>query len=475
MPDISKEYFWDLTELADTFVEFIKKLKNDPGFSAFIAGRDIGDPDQAIIGGLSLDVLKWFNMVSDLSDLESKEAFSLLLLIGKLYGSGIFDNYDNLPAVYQPQILSIYENLRAKLKPKINKEPTSYMADFLGAYSPEMKREYLTCLYRFASIVVKADGTVSDEEAAALKTIMVISDQQTPAQVASGGASQPDTKSEVKPAPAPKKEKTLDEVVAELNSMIGLTEVKKEINTLINYIKVQKARASEGLKTSPLSYHTVFTGNPGTGKTTVARLLAGIYKNLGLLTGGQLVETDRSGLVAEYVGQTAIKTNKTVDSALNGILFIDEAYALGGETPDQFGKEAVSTLIKRMEDDRAKLAVVLAGYIDEMKGFLDSNPGIKSRFNRYIEFADYSPAELLDIFKLQCKNLEYTLTADAEKKVIDIIATAYAARDKSFGNGRYVRNIFEKTIEQQSNRIAAIAPLTKEILATITPDDIRVK
>ena len=172
---------------------------------------------------------------------------------------------------------------------------------------------------------------------------------------------------------------------------------------------VQKAREASGLKSSSISYHIVFTGNPGTGKTTVARIVSQIYKNLGVLTQGQLVETDRSGLVAEYVGQTAVKVNKTVDTAINGVLFIDEAYSLVGQNQDDFGKEAVATLIKRMEDDRDKLIVILAGYTQEMKGFIDTNPGFKSRFNRYIDFTDYTPDELLAIFEGQCKKLEYQI------------------------------------------------------------------
>lgn len=267
-------------------------------------------------------------------------------------------------------------------------------------------------------------------------------------------------------------QKIVDEALKDLNSLTGLTAVKEEIKSLINFIIVQKAREDKGFKSSSLSYHIVFTGNPGTGKTTVARIIAKIYKALGVLQQGQLIETDRSGLIAEYVGQTAVKVNKTVDSALNGVLFIDEAYSIVGDSQDSFGKEAVSTLIKRMEDDRDKLIVILAGYTKEMQDFIETNPGFKSRFNRYIDFADYQPDELLLIFEGLCKKLDYKITDNAKTKLTNIFIAAYNNRDKSFGNGRFVRNTFEKSLERQANRIATLADLTDEVLTTITADDL---
>jgi len=258
----------------------------------------------------------------------------------------------------------------------------------------------------------------------------------------------------------------------ELDSLIGLNSVKKEVQTLTNFIKIQQKRAEQGLKSSSVSYHCVFTGNPGTGKTTVARIVADIYKELGVLKKGHLVETDRAGLVAEYVGQTAVKTNKIIDNALDGVLFIDEAYSLVGGGENDFGKEAIATLLKRMEDDRDRLVVILAGYTEEMKQFIDSNPGLQSRFNRYIEFPDYTAEELYQIFELNLKKYDYCITDEAKGALQHFFEEAVAHKDANFGNGRFVRNIFEKVLERQANRLASESNLSTERLSEITAEDL---
>jgi len=265
-----------------------------------------------------------------------------------------------------------------------------------------------------------------------------------------------------------------DNSQAELKSLIGLSSVKKEVETLANFIKIQKEREAKGLKTSQPSYHCVFTGNPGTGKTTVARIIAGIYKELGVLKSGHLVETDRSGLVAEYVGQTAVKTNKIIDSALDGVLFIDEAYSLitGGE--NDYGKEAIATLLKRMEDNRDRLVVILAGYTKEMEDFINSNSGLKSRFNRYIEFPDYSAEELYQIFELNIKKFDYSISDIAIERLKTFFNESVENKDRNFGNARFVRNFFEKTLESQANRLAKETNLTIEKLTEISVDDLNV-
>lgn len=259
--------------------------------------------------------------------------------------------------------------------------------------------------------------------------------------------------------------------LAELNSLIGLERVKKDVDSLRNLIKIQAMRKKQGLPNTSVSYHCVFSGNPGTGKTTVARILAGIYKELGLLKKGHLVEVDRSKLVGEYVGQTAPKTNKVIDEALDGVLFIDEAYTLVGEGSD-YGAEAIATLLKRMEDDRNRLVVILAGYTDEIKEFIDSNPGLQSRFNRYIQFDDYTTEELMEIFKRSLKQSKYRIKRDAYDALTNTVDAAVAAKDKNFGNARYVRNLFEKVVQNQANRLARMASINNEELSIITLEDV---
>ncbi|MBQ9676715.1 MAG: AAA family ATPase [Prevotella sp.] len=260
----------------------------------------------------------------------------------------------------------------------------------------------------------------------------------------------------------------------ELDELIGLEAVKEEVRSLANFVKVQKARKEKGLKTPNLNYHLVFTGSPGTGKTTVARIVARIYKDLGILKKGHLVETDRSGLIGQYVGQTAPRVNAMCDSALGGVLFIDEAYALTqSESSNDYGSEAVATLLKRMEDDRDRLVVIVAGYTNEMKKFIDTNPGLESRFNRYIHFPDYSADELYKIYRMYLKKNQYTITKEAASFLQEHLERKVAMKDRNFGNARYVRNVFEKTIQAQANRIAKAGRVSDEELVEITLADIK--
>lgn len=267
--------------------------------------------------------------------------------------------------------------------------------------------------------------------------------------------------------PPPEK---IEDLRAELDSYIGLREVKREVNNLINMATVFQRRKEAGLPVTDFSLHLVFTGSPGTGKTMVARLMARIYRSLGILSKGQLVEVDRSGLVAGYVGQTAIKTRQQIQKALGGVLFIDEAYALNGKSDNDFGQEAIDTVLKAMEDHRDDLVVIVAGYDELMGRFIRSNPGLESRFNRYLHFADYTTDEMVDIFRLQCKKGSYRLAEGAEEAVRAYIDEANDS--DTFGNARGVRNLFEHILTEQANRLAAMAEFTKEDLMTVTKEDV---
>lgn len=320
--------------------------------------------------------------------------------------------------------------------------------------------EYSAFLYRLASILTKSDNVVSPEEEKALNGIFKMlnpkSTQKTSKKKMDKKMDQP----------------TLEAALKELNDMVGLEGVKQEVNSLINFVKIQKEREKHGLKQNDISYHCVFTGSPGTGKTTVARILANIFRSLDVIDTGQLVETDRAGMIAEYVGQTAVKVDKLVDESMGGVLFIDEAYSLSTGSSEDFGKEAIATLLKRMEDNRDNLIVIVAGYSDKMKDFIDMNPGLKSRFNRYIHFEDFAPKDMMSIYHKMCQGSDYTISPEAEQYLQSQFELAYNSRDESFGNGRFVRNTFEKSIENLSNRIAKSDKITKELLTTIEKEDI---
>ena len=269
-------------------------------------------------------------------------------------------------------------------------------------------------------------------------------------------------------------EETLEQLMEELNSLIGLKSVKQDLMNLINLVKVRKLREERGMKQPDITLHLVFSGNPGTGKTTVARLLAKIYKVLGVVSEGQLIEVDRSNLVAGYIGQTATQTAEIVESAIGGILFIDEAYTLtkSGDEKD-FGQEAVDTLLKLMEDNRDDLIVIVAGYTDKMEEFVNSNPGLKSRFNKYIFFNDYSGKELTSIYNFMAKNQEYMTDEESSKYVQEYLTKRAKAHEENFANAREVRNYLERCIERQASRIVDIENISDDDLKTLTIDDVK--
>jgi len=264
----------------------------------------------------------------------------------------------------------------------------------------------------------------------------------------------------------------LIEAVTELDVLIGIDAVKSEVKGLVNFLKVESARTAAGLPKNQISLHMVFEGNPGTGKTTVARILGRIFGAMGVLKKGHLIETDRSGLVAEFAGQTATKANRMIDSALDGVLFIDEAYSLVNDAKDSYGAEAMQILLKRAEDDRDRLIVIMAGYNKEMEELLLTNPGLSSRFARTFEFPDYTTDELSQIFSVLAEKHHYAVPADARRQLDDILTEAVRTKDDHFGNGRLVRNIFEKSIRNLADRVVNAGDLTPEVLTTFESSDI---
>lgn len=264
---------------------------------------------------------------------------------------------------------------------------------------------------------------------------------------------------------------SIDEYLDELNKLVGLDNVKKDVNSLINLVQIRKIRQERGIKQPPMSLHLVFSGNPGTGKTTVARLLAKIYHEIGILSKGHLVECDRSSLVGGYVGQTAIKTQEVIQNALGGILFIDEAYALASKSENDYGQEAINTILKAMEDHRDDLIVIVAGYPALMDNFLNSNPGLESRFNKFIYFDDYDENQLYEIFMLMCDDASLKLDEPADEYVRQYFAKMYETRSKNFANGRSVRNFFEEVLTSQANRLAVKTDITDDELNTLTYED----
>lgn len=364
-----------------------------------------------------------------------------------------------------------------------------------------------TIVMRLANLVAKCDGLTSPEETITLHTLQQEIDlalrpesidetaplesntvQQMPADggrmqaVHSGkqAAAEPaatltsadavDRQSEVDEKTA---EQRLADALAELQKLIGLEEVKARLDSLANFLRLQKQREQAGLSTMPISLHMSFVGNPGTGKTTVARIVGQILSAMGVLAKGHLVETDRSGLVAEYAGQTAVKTNKLCDSARDGVLFIDEAYSLvDASGDDAFGREAIQTLLKRMEDDRDRLVVIVAGYPDEMDQMIRTNPGLSSRINHRLKFDDYGPADLGRIFGILCDANQYRLPAQSRRRLLVGLDELHRERDRHFGNGRLARNTFEDCVRRLADRIASVVPLTEKLLTELSPEDI---
>ena len=373
----------------------------------------------------------------------------------------------------------------------------SLVAPFVR-YSPlaDSRSHVETIVMRLANLVAKCDGQTMPEESIALHTLQKMIDAALhpatpPASLNTGGSAQQSARKvayakarqqadsgghgEASPENAASREQRLATAMDELEGLIGLDAVKKRVRSYANFLRLQQNRASSGLSTMPISLHMMFTGNPGTGKTTVARIIGQILGAMGRLPSGHVVETDRSGLVAEYAGQTGPKTNALCDSARGGVLFIDEAYSLmdaSGE--DAYGREALQTLLKRMEDDRGEMAVIVAGYPDEMQTMVRSNPGLSSRINTTIEFEDYSPADLGRIFEAMCRANQYDLPAASRHRLLVGFDHLYRCRDRHFGNGRLARNALEDSVRHLADRVAETQTLTESLLSELRAVDIAV-
>ena len=353
------------------------------------------------------------------------------------------------------------------------KDPTMTTSKAYAAYMDMLKKflkEY--GVYYTGNIKLYSPVALSLAELMDPETLAKVEVQETVSAAPKSGSSG-QTSAPVKAEPEKSPEQIVDEKLAALDELAGLTAVKEEVHSLVNLIKVRKMREASGMKNSSISMHMVFSGNPGTGKTTVARMLGEIYGALGVLKKGQLIEVDRSGLVKGFVGQTATRVQEVVDEALGGILFIDEAYTLCvGKGEGDFGQEAIDTLLKAMEDHRDDLVVIVAGYPDLMLEFLDSNPGLKSRFNKFVLFEDYSPEQLMTILHSNCKKQDYVLSKEAEEYCEAFWTDRVANKPDNFANARDVRNFFEKAISNQASRVVGIQDPTKEVLGTIEKADV---
>lgn len=477
----TETYFNKVIDVTTPLCNFYDKILQNRRIMLTIDGAltdQVGNSSAKLQFLFLSDLIKCYNHLGhDATNLLTLEGLPMTILEGHTiskttitYNSIQLDQYRKVVNSINGVNKTVVENF---LKDK--SEDFFYMNEvFKACNSEDLRTQYFSLLYRFFSVIAKADDHISPEEGKWLERLMSYSttSKDYGLDVFEKKASIDERHTKEKQSPQSDKNEDEPNPIEELQSLIGLSEVKDEVSALANFVKIQQEREKKGMKAVGLSYHCVFTGNPGTGKTTVARILAAIYRDLGILKKGHLVETDRSGLVAEYVGQTAVKTNKIIDSALGGVLFIDEAYSLVQGGGNDYGQEAISTLLKRMEDDRDRLVVVLAGYSEDMKRFIDSNPGLQSRFNRYIHFADYTTEELKQIFMLNVDKNQYLLDEEGQTLLDKILTFAIEHKDKNFGNGRYVRNLFEKTIQNQAMRLSCQPNITAEELSKLKAEDL---
>lgn len=477
----TEAYFNKVVDVSVPLCNFYDKLLKNKSIMSTIdeaIAESVGDSKDKLRFLFLSDLIKCYGQLGhDAENLLTREGLAMAIVEGHT----LADVQITYSTIQLRQFRDITENLnqankKAKASFLQNKsEDFFYLNEvFKDCNKKDLSTQYFSLLYRFFSVIAKADDKITPEERKWLETLMSYSTTskdyglETFEKKAIVDKKLTKEKQPVQNANSDEDDNPMEELL----TLIGLSEVKEEVSALANFVKIQQEREKNGMKAVGLSYHCVFTGNPGTGKTTVARILAAIYKDLGILKKGHLVETDRSGLVAEYVGQTAVKTNNIIDSALDGVLFIDEAYSLVQGGGNDYGQEAISTLLKRMEDERNRLIVILAGYSENMKRFIDSNPGLQSRFNRYIHFSDYSADELKQIFMLNVDRYQYVLEPEGEELLSKKLSNATEHKDKNFGNGRYVRNLFEKTIQNQAIRLSSQPSITAEDLCKLKAEDL---
>ena len=491
--DIKEDYFNDVTAIVQSLIKLFQEIKRDDTIMYAIADclpKEYGNKEQKLAALMLADIMKVHQHFGhSITNLKNREGFAIVLLSSLILADGY-----PLDITYgEVNKLEDLSNTVPSIFSSLNHIFDQYPDEnffFIGQVLNRCKRRsfytrYFTLLYRLFSFIAKADGAITKNENIWLNNLLELNPQKENVNIVfnvgktpsftptfSKDATKEQNTDESKKGKKVESNEQKSNPIIELDKLIGLSNVKTEISSLSNLVKIQQMRKSRGLSVSNISYHCVFTGNPGTGKTTVARIVAEIYKDLGVLKKGHLVETDRSGLIGEYVGQTAPKTNAIIDSALDGVLFIDEAYSLVQGGQNDYGMEAISTLLKRMEDDRECLIVILAGYSKEMEEFINSNSGLQSRFNRYIEFPDYTSSELMQIFNFIAKNNDYNLSEEALARIASVITDAVEHKDANFGNARFVRNLFEKIITQQANRITEESKITNEMLAKIEEIDI---